>query len=1047
MASKKYWTGLEDLHQTEEFVSQNQKEFSSDLPVEEFVGNDKLAESSTGRRDFLKFLGFSVTAAAVAACETPVIKSIPYVNKPEEITPGVANYYASSFYDGGVFASILVKTREGRPIHITGNKKDGLFGGAIVPSVNASVLSLYNSARLQAPTISGNTTTWSKFDAALKKDLLAANGEIAILSESVISPSGKNAIAKFSEAISTESRTVNHYQVDAVSYSALADAVEKAGGERFVPMFDFGKAHVIVSVAADFLSTWLNPTQFENQYKEHRNPEDGKMSKHYQFESNMSLTGSNADKRITVKPSEEFGVLAAIHNHIAAKVGESSVSGATAELTAKTKKVAKDLMANRGKSLVVAGANDLSIQTLALKINKMLGNMESTVLTTKRINLNNGSDKDLASLEKDIKSGAVKALIVLDTNPVYLHGAKWASLIKKVPTSVAISEYNDETASLCKYVAAKSNALEAWGDFEPVTGQYALAQPTINKLYNTRNQFENFTVWAGINSSYLDFIKQTWMTAMSAEGVNVVFGDFWNKTLHDGAVDANDSLAAVELNPSASGLKSSVKSSDLELTLYQNALGSGRQANNPWLQELPDAITKVTWDNYITMAPSDVESRGFNTYIGEASPATEVKLTVGGKEIVLPVYPCPGQKPGTVGIALGYGRGEQGGDLGKSAYQTAEYGGYIMKDDKKQAIGKNAFALLSNKDLRLTGVTIEATGNEYPLACTQTHHTIMGRESILKETSLATFVNGKKDDYNHGHKLAVHEDGKTVKKPVSEIDLWAEHPVEKVHHRWGMAIDLTKCLGCGACITACHSENNVPVVGKDEVRRSRDMHWLRIDRYFSSSEDDKKHAGEDFSYAEMENPDENPTVTHMPMMCQHCNHAPCETVCPVAATTHSNEGLNQMTYNRCIGTRYCANNCPYKVRRFNWFNYKAYKKFSEVNPTQDTMGRMVLNPDVTVRSRGVMEKCSLCVQRIQAGKLEAKKAGHPVEDGSIQTACSESCSMDAITFGDLNDTQSMVAQKSESDRAYQALEEVGVKPNIYYMVKVRNTEESHNSHH
>ena len=262
MASKKYWTGLEDLHQTEEFVSQNQKEFSSDLPVEEFVGNDKLAESSTGRRDFLKFLGFSVTAAAVAACETPVIKSIPYVNKPEEITPGVANYYASSFYDGGVFASILVKTREGRPIHITGNKKDGLFGGAIVPSVNASVLSLYNSARLQAPTISGNATTWSKFDAALKKDLLAANGEIAILSESVISPSGKNAIAKFSEAISTESRTVNHYQVDAVSYSALADAVEKAGGERFVPMFDFGKAHVIVSVAADFLSTWLNPTQF-----------------------------------------------------------------------------------------------------------------------------------------------------------------------------------------------------------------------------------------------------------------------------------------------------------------------------------------------------------------------------------------------------------------------------------------------------------------------------------------------------------------------------------------------------------------------------------------------------------------------------------------------------------------------------------------------------------------------------------------------------------------------------------------------------------------
>jgi molybdopterin-containing oxidoreductase family iron-sulfur binding subunit len=1055
MADKKYWTGLEDLHKTEEFVNNSQKEFKSELPVEDFLANDKLSESSTGRRDFLKFLGFSVTAAAVAACETPVIKSIPYVNKPEDITPGVANYYASSFYNGQVFSSILVKTREGRPIHISGNKKDGFFGGAINAEVNTSVLGLYNASRLQAPTVGGAKTTWKKFDSEVKGALSKASdngGEIAVLSNSIISPSAKEAYGKFAAKYANETTEVNHYQVDDVSYSGLTSAVEKATGERFVPFFDFSKAQVIVSVSADFLRSWLNPTVFVNQYKGHRNPEAGHMSKHYQFESNMSLSGSNADKRIAVKPSEELATLISIYNHLASKMGMATVAGSNAELDAKTKKAADDLATHKGKSLVVAGANSTAIQSMVLKINAILGNAEKTIFTTKRFNNAQGNDASIATLKSNIKAGKVKALIVLDSNPVYTDGEEWIALLKKVPTTIAVSEYKDETAAACKYVAAKDNYLESWNDFAPVTGMYALAQPTINRLYSTRNAYSNFLVWADDKTDYLDFIKGVWMRNSEGKTSDLSFSSFWNKSLHNGGVAVAAAETAMSLDASIAWVssQSKIQKDGFELSLYQNELGAGAQANNPWLQELPDPITKVTWDNYLTVSKADAEKMDLNVYIGEKDFASVVKLTVGKNTVELPAYVTPGQKPGTVGLALGYGRGNNGADLGKSIYQTAEYGGYITDaEGKPLAIGVNGFQFTApangNTSYTASKVVIEKTDRTYPLACTQTHNTIMGRESIVKETDLHTFKTSDKHHYNHGHTLAMHENGETVQKPIAEVDLWDAHPVENISHRWGMAIDLTKCIGCGACVTACHSENNVPVVGKDEVLRSRDMHWLRIDRYFSSAEDSKKHNGEDFSYAEMEKPDENPTVVHMPMMCQHCNHAPCETVCPVAATTHSNEGLNQMTYNRCIGTRYCANNCPYKVRRFNWFNYQAYKKFTEVNPAQDDMGRLVLNPDVTVRARGVMEKCSMCVQRIQGGKLDAKKAGHAVKDGAIQTACAESCSMDAITFGDLNDTKSSVTDKANSDRGYLALEEVGTKPNIYYMVKVRNTEGS--AHH
>ena len=423
--------------------------------------------------------------------------------------------------------------------------------------------------------------------------------------------------------------------------------------------------------------------------------------------------------------------------------------------------------------------------------------------------------------------------------------------------------------------------------------------------------------------------------------------------------------------------------------------------------------------------------------MGQESAQNVVNVTVNGVTLKLAVFPQPGQAPGTIGIAVGYGRGANGEKIGKAAYQQNG----IYGEASTNVIGQNAYALTTNSDFNIFDATIEDTNETYILACTQTHATVMARNSILKETTFDIYKAEESSAYNHRHVL--HSGWDHKEELTEEFDLWEEHPVKHVGHRWAMTIDLNSCVGCGSCVVACTSENNVPVVGRDEVRRGREMHWLRIDRYYASdveptigTRDLDKFNEEGFTG--LKKPASNPKVVHMPMMCQHCNHAPCETVCPVAATTHSNEGLNMMAYNRCIGTRYCANNCPYKVRRFNWFNYPSYRKFTEVNPAQDDLGRMVLNPDVVVRTRGVMEKCSFCVQKIQSGKLVAKKADRKVVDGDVTTACADACPADAISFGDWNDSESTVRKSSGDKRAYQALEEIGVKPNIWYKVKVRN---------
>jgi molybdopterin-containing oxidoreductase family iron-sulfur binding subunit len=1071
--TRKYWKGIEELKETPAFLKSKEQEFSSDVSVEDFLADESLNETSTARRDFLKFLGFSVAAATLAACEAPITKAIPYVNKPENVTPGMPTMYASTYYDGVSYASIIVKTREGRPIYIKGNKDFGITNGASNPQIIASVLGLYDSARLKYPTVGGQqdssideateSSKWAKIDAkwanidAKIKNELGAAGKITLVTNSIISPSLNKAILDWS----TENPgKIEHIQYDAVSYSGMRKANLDTFGDSMIPSYDFSKAKTIVAVGADFLSSWLMPTQFATQYGKTRNPESSWMSKHFQFESVMSVTGSNADYRGMIKPSEQANVLAYI-----LEKGFAVSTGISSKLGAATQKVAdlaiKSLKASKGESVVVAGSNNKAVQLLANKLNFVLGAYGVTIDYNKKNNLFKSQDEAMYRFAKDVIGGKVSGAVIFhNVNPVYTlpNGKQFGDSLSKLATTISTASYADETASKCKYVCPDHHALEAWNDYNPVSGHFAIAQPTIRPLGGTRSALESILVWNGKkvhggrdSKVVYDHIKEVWEQTVFPVGLLDSY-TLWNTTIHNSCYDVQVTPSApLIFNDASLATVANLvpKAAAIEVELYQKAgIGIGLQANNPWLQELPDPMTKVTWDNYVTMNPTEMKSGGYVTTYDQEHGLNLAKVKVGDAEVTLPVYPLPGQALGTIGIALGYGRGANGEKIGKAAFQTKEYGGHETNENgQPKPIGANVFSFVGisngcyNYDAAASVTKVDGI---YPIAATQIHHTVMARHSIVRETTLGIYNKGDKEAYNPMHTLQkLDEHGNHVELPIGEFDLWDKHPVAHVGHRWGMTIDLSSCIGCGSCLIACQSENNVPVVGKDEVRRGREMHWLRIDRYFASDEEATiglRKDEETFSYDKAEVAAENPKVIHMPMMCHHCNHAPCETVCPVAATMHSNEGLNQMAYNRCIGTRYCANNCPYKVRRFNWFNYPSYKKFTEVNPAQDDLGRMVLNPDVTVRTRGVMEKCSLCVQRIQATKLTAKKESRPVEDGDFVTACADACPTNAIVVGDWNDTKSVIRTGSASNRSYQALEEVGVQPNVWYKVKVRNEE-------
>ena len=1017
---KTYWKGLEELTNEESFVKNADREFPE--------GPSNLDGSS--RRDFLKLMGFSLAAASLAACEAPVRKAIPYVNKPVDINPSIPNYYASTFASGGDYASIVVKTREGRPIKIDGNDLSPISQGGVSAIVEASVLSLYDKQRLSDPMMNGEKVEWAALDAEIKSKLMAA-GNVKIVTNTILSPSTEKALDAFAAAFG-DAEVITY---DAVSSYGITKGAETSYGEAILPTYHFDKASVIVSFGADFLGTWISPIEFAKQYSKGRKISKDKpyMSRHFQFESNLSLTGANADYRTPIRASQSGLAVLALYNAIAKKAGASTVTGAAVEIDY-LDKAANELWANRGKSLVVSGSNDPNVQIVINAINDLLGNNGSTVDFSTPSYFRKGDDSKMNQFTADLKAGRVGGVIFYNCNPVYdyVKGADIAEGVSKAKVSLATNATLDETASLCQYVAPDHHFLESWNDFNPRKGHYSLSQPTISPLFNTRQAQESFLIWAGNDTNYYDFLQDNWRTTLFESQLEISgFQEFWDRSLFNGVYampsEPTALSGAADVSAAASAIARVYKAENTsdELVVYTKVgIGNGTFANNPWLQEMSDPISKATWDNYLTVSQSWAADNGVKMFEGATRKA---RITVGEKSVLVPVLVQPGQAKGTFGLALGYGRTKAG--------RVAN------------GVGVNAYELLNNANgftaFELTeGVSIQLTDDTYKIAQTQTHQTYMGRDFVIQEATLGEY----KENPSAGRDFPkVYKDGEFVKP--SKISLWKGHKYSQ--HHWGLAIDMNSCIGCGACTIACQVENNVSVVGKQEVLNRREMAWIRIDRYYSSPEGAS-------SNKELEQAADNPEVIFQPMMCQHCNNAPCETVCPVAATTHSSEGLNQMTYNRCIGTRYCANNCPYKVRRFNWFKYHDNKEFAAVNVAQnDDLGKMVLNPDVTVRARGVIEKCSMCVQRIQAGKLTAKKEGRKVEDGDINTACATACPTDAIVFGDMNNPESKItkllqiedqgdaaSKEVNEERAYHVLEYLNVNPNVWYFTKIRNKDKS-----
>jgi molybdopterin-containing oxidoreductase family iron-sulfur binding subunit len=991
-----------------------QKEFQEEIPVEDFLGDAEKNGSSTSRRDFLKLLGFSTAAVTLAACEAPVIKTIPYVVKPHDIIPGIPNYYASTYFDGFDFASVLVKTREGRPIKIEPNPIAGDLGKTSARA-QASVLSLYDNDKVKQPKFEGKDETFDKVDSYIIKGLEEANAagkRIVLLSHSFASPTFKKLFADFKAKYPTAELVT----YDAYPYAAALDAAQEVFGTRALPVYDLRGTELLVSFQADFLGDY-NGGGLESSYAAARKP-GANMLRHIQVESNMSLTGANADSRYRLKPSQVNKTLVEVYNAI--------VGGGTSDKTAS--EIAKELQAKGSKAVVFADGSK-GAQVLAHLINQKLG---STAFTGKA-NLLKEFDK--ARFEEFlgwVNAGQVGVLIANNVDPIYSYhkGEDFKKSLAKVPYVIAVADKKNEMYKAAKAVIPVANWLESWGDIEPQTGVYSLMQPTIQKIYKSRQIEESLLVWKnGKNNAannYYDYLK--------ANASSILGGASFNKALYNGF---NTSTNATTLSYAGGNAAQAVaelgnfKASDLELVLYtKTAMGDGTQANNPWLQELPDPITRMSWDNYLTISPKDAERLGIENDLNARMQldGSIVNLTVNGVTIKdVPVFIQPGQAEGSVGLALGYGK--------KNSGATAD-------------TGVNAYPLFDGSNLAVSNVKLEKTGEDHEFAGIQLQNTLMGRYEIAKEVPLAEFLNVAFDDEHKGWNKPLEYHTISGALPARKIDLWDAFDDTDGPH-FNMSIDLNSCTGCGSCIIACQAENNVPVVGKDEIRMSRDMYWLRIDRYYSSRQKVEVYEGlkEGMAVPELygtafgdggalNHPADNPDVIFQPVMCQHCNHAPCETVCPVAATSHGKQGQNHMAYNRCIGTRYCANNCPYKVRRFNWFTYNLNDKF-DFNMNND-LGRMVLNPDVVVRTRGVMEKCSLCIQMTQTTILEAKKENRVVKDGEFQTACSKACTTGSIQFGDMNDKASEVRKLYAGDRRYYLLEEIGTKPNVFYHTKVRN---------
>jgi len=972
-------------------------------------GNQEPEEAGIARRGFLKAAGFSFAGAFLAGCsQTPVEKAIPYLIEPEGIVPGRAEYYASTCGACPAGCGLLVKNRDGRPLKLEGNPDHPVSRGGLCAVGQASILGLYDSQRLKNPLRDGQQSTWEAVDREILERLArirAEGGAVRLLTGTINSPTARGLIDKFLAPFPD----ARHVSYDAVSRSAVLDAHERTVGARVLPRYRFERAEVIVSFDADFLGAWISPVEYTAGYQAGRRLEVAapRPSNHVQFESRMSLTGSKADRRFRIAAHELGAALAHLTALIAARAGEPFDAAGAGEPPIpreELSRLADELWNARGRSLIVCGSQDVDAQVLCNYVNHLLGNYGATIDIERPAAQSLGDDGALQTLLGELEQGKVAALFIAGVNPVYELPAgdalsKW---LRNTSLVVNLAERLDETAAVSGFVCPDHHYLESWGDREPVRGVLGLVQPCSEPFGTTRQMIESFAVWTGAGAAPYDLVREHWRREVYPRaGAGADFRGFWDGAVQNGVVDLGPGGATLPSGFDAAAVKpvtaATPEAGGYTLVLYPKVgLRDGRHAYNPWLQELPDPITKITWDNYACLAPEAAKKLGVVN--GDV-----VRIEADGAAMELPALVQPGQHETLVAVALGYG--------GKASERFALIGPQWLEGrptvGENGRVGVNAAPFLSLDKGELQpvrgGVRITPTGAHRELAATQTYDSLEvpkhlappggERRPAVLETTLETHTENMRSGAR--------------REEEHHPDLWPEdHPY--TGHHWALAIDLNACTGCSACLIACQVENNVAVVGRDEVLRRREMHWIRIDRYYSGEGDDVE-------------------VAHQPMMCQQCDNAPCETVCPVLATVHSEEGLNEQIYNRCVGTRYCANNCPYKVRRFNWFEYAH----------EDTLENLVLNPDVTVRSRGVMEKCTFCVQRIQAARIEAKGRGEPLRDGDIRTACQQGCPASAIVFGDSNDPNSRVSALLDSPRTYEVLGEINVKPSVGYLKLVR----------
>jgi molybdopterin-containing oxidoreductase family iron-sulfur binding subunit len=1003
----------------------------------------ELPEATGGgpnRRDFLKAAGFTFAGALLGGCQrAPVEEAIAPLSQPEELVFREASYFASTCGACSAGCGMLVKACDGRPIKLEGNPDHPVSKGGLCAAGQASLLGLYDRLRLQEPRKDGSEAAWDEIDRDIRAQLDAVRrrgGAVRVLTGTITSPTtlavvrrflGGFADARHAHRATTEPPGLVVY--DPVSCSAILDAHERTHGIRVLPRYRLDRAEVIISFDADFLGAWIAPVEFTGGYRAGRllTGTPPHFSHHIQVESRLSLTGSKADERVCLAPDEMDAVVACLAVVLGRQAGvrlEGAGRAATEDslpspLAGLCDRLAGLLWEARGRSLVLYGSQDVAAQVACNFINDLLKNYGSTLDIERPSRQRQGNDRDLEALLRELYAHKVAALFILDSNPVYdlPEGEAFAQALQQVPLVVCCAERLDETARAARYVCPHPHYLETWGDAEPVSGVLSLNQPTLPRLGKTRPVIESLTAWSGTAKPAYELVRENWETyVFPRQSKERNFQAFWDRAVHDGHAEVTPirvqakpfDLAAV---PSALKATRPAGGSRVLVLYAKVGMPDGSHAYNPWLQELPDPISKVTWDNYACLSPAAAAELGAR--VGDV-----VRLEVPGHDgrghaLELPVFVQPGQHDRVVAVALGYGSigSERFAGIGPHWLEAQPTVG------ENGLVGQNAAPLLAWEGGTLRhvrqDVTLTTTGAIRPLASTQGHHSLtvpshlappgQERRPAIQETTLSALARPApraQPPSPEGGGAAVRDD--------QEAGLWpADHPYPE--RRWSMVIDLNACTGCSACVIACQAENNIPVVGKDEVRRQREMHWLRIDRYYSGSGPEV-------------------TVAHQPMLCQHCERAPCETVCPVLATTHSAEGLNEQVYNRCVGTRYCANNCPYKVRRFNWFAYAH----------EDSLQNLALNPDVTVRSRGVMEKCTFCVQRLQEAKIEARRRGEQLHDGDVQAACQQSCPARAIVFGDLNDPASQVARLRNDPRHYHVLAELNIGPSVGYLKVVRN---------